>query len=181
MAYLSQSLRELDRSLGGSLHVIAGDPAAVLKELLSRYEATEVHISEEFEPYGLMRDRKVEEAGVKLIRTGGPYAVAPGRVRKPSDGTPYKVYTPFYKAWLAHGWRDPAPRPTEIPTVTPGSADRDFPTWQMPEGSIVMPAGEDADTDATTTNTPDGQATQAPVDTVSNMAKRAAKTRGAAL
>jgi len=44
----------------------------------------------------------------------------------------------------------------------------------------LLPAGEDADTDATTTNTPDGQATQAPVDTVSNMAKRAAKSRGAA-
>jgi len=44
----------------------------------------------------------------------------------------------------------------------------------------LRPAGEDADSDATTTNTPDGEATQAPVDTVSNMAKRAAKTRGAA-
>jgi hypothetical protein len=45
----------------------------------------------------------------------------------------------------------------------------------------LLPAGEDADTDATTTNTPDGEATQAPVDTVANMAKRAAKTRGAAI
>ena len=45
----------------------------------------------------------------------------------------------------------------------------------------LLPAGEDADTDATTTNTPDSEATQAPVDTVSNMAKRAAKTRGAAI
>ena len=45
----------------------------------------------------------------------------------------------------------------------------------------LLPAGEDADSDATTTNTPDGDATQAPVDTVSNMAKRAAKTRGAAI
>jgi hypothetical protein len=45
----------------------------------------------------------------------------------------------------------------------------------------LLPAGEDADTDATTTNTPDGEATQAPVDTVSNMAKRAAKSRGAAI
>ena len=44
----------------------------------------------------------------------------------------------------------------------------------------LLPAGEDADSDATTTNTPDGEATQAPVDTVANMAKRAAKTRGAA-
>ena len=37
----------------------------------------------------------------------------------------------------------------------------------------------DAD-DSTTTVTPDGESTQAPVDTVANMAKRAAKSRGAA-
>ena len=144
LAYMSQSLRELDRTLGNSLHAMVGDQATVLKELMARYNATEVHISEEFEPYGLARDRKVEEAGIPLIRTGGPYAIAPGRVRKPSDGTPYKVYTPFYRAWLAHGWRDPEPRPTEIPCVTPSSSDRSFPTWQMPEGVILTPAGEEA-------------------------------------
>ena len=44
----------------------------------------------------------------------------------------------------------------------------------------LQPAGADADSDATTTNTPSGDATQAPVDTVSNMAKSAAKKRGAA-
>ena len=45
----------------------------------------------------------------------------------------------------------------------------------------LVPAGEEDNTDATTTNTPDSDATTAPVDTVSNMAKRAAKTRGAAI
>jgi hypothetical protein len=45
----------------------------------------------------------------------------------------------------------------------------------------LMPAGDEDDTDATTTNTPTGDATTTPVDTVSNMAKRAAKSRGAAL
>ena len=45
----------------------------------------------------------------------------------------------------------------------------------------LMPAGDEDDTGATTTNTPTGDATTAPVDTVSNMAKRAAKTRGAAI
>lgn len=44
----------------------------------------------------------------------------------------------------------------------------------------LVPAGEDADTDATTTNTASGDATTAPVDTVSNMAKQAARKRGAA-
>lgn len=44
----------------------------------------------------------------------------------------------------------------------------------------LHPAGEDAeDETATTTNTPAGDPTQNPVDTVDDMAKRAAKTRGA--
>jgi hypothetical protein len=43
----------------------------------------------------------------------------------------------------------------------------------------LRPAGELDDTDATTTNTPAGDATTAPVDTVANMAKKAAKKRGA--
>jgi deoxyribodipyrimidine photo-lyase len=144
LAYLSQSLRELDRSLGHSLHVIAGDEVEVLQELMKRYDADEVHISEEFEPFGLARDQRVEAAGITLTRTGSPYAVAPGRVRKPSDGTPYRVYTPFYRAWLAHGWRDPAQTPIEIPTVTPRDSDRSFPDWKMPEDVTVVPAGEEA-------------------------------------
>ena len=144
LAYVSQSLHELDRSLGNSLHVIAGDEVTVLQELMKRYGASEVHISEEFEPNGLARDKRVEDAGIKLIRTGSPYAVAPGRVRKPSDGTPYRVYTPFYKAWLAHGWRDPAPTPDLIPTVTPRTSDREFPDVKMPADVAVMPAGEEA-------------------------------------
>ena len=44
----------------------------------------------------------------------------------------------------------------------------------------LQPAGELDDTDATTTNTPAGNATTAPVDTVANMAKKAARKRGAA-
>ena len=144
LAYMAQSLRLLDASLGNSLHAMVGDQVEVLTELMKRYNAESVHISEEFEPYGLARDKRVEASGIPLIRTGSPYAVAPGRVRKPSDGTPYKVYTPFYKAWLAHGWRDPAPTPTEIPTVTPRESDRNFPTWTMPEGVRVTPAGEEA-------------------------------------
>ena len=31
------------------------------------------------------------------------------------DGTAYRVYTPFYKAWLAHGWPEPAAPPDPGP------------------------------------------------------------------
>ena len=142
LAYMAQSLRALDESLGNCLHVKEGKQEEVLRELMDRYGATEVHISEDFEPYGAKRDARIEKAGIKLVRTGSPYAVAPGRVRKPSDGTPYKVYTPFYKAWCVHGWRAPAPKPKKILAATPGKNDRQFPDSQLPDGVVLTPAGE---------------------------------------
>jgi deoxyribodipyrimidine photo-lyase len=142
LAYMGQSLRALDESLGNCLHIIEGDQVEVLSELIKKYEVAEVHISDEYERYGAARDARVEAAGIKLIRTGSPYAVAPGRVLKPSDATPYKVYTPFYRAWCAHGWRAPAKRPTQIPAVKPIAKYRAFPDFLTPEGAQIIPAGE---------------------------------------
>ena len=144
LAYLGQSLRALDESLGNCLQVIAGDPLTVLKDLQKKYDAESVHISAEYEPYGSARDKNIEDSGIKLIRTGSPYAVAPGRVLKPSDGTPYRVYTPFYKGWCAHGWRKPADKPKEIPAVKPSGEAREFPDWKYPQGVTITSAGESA-------------------------------------
>ena len=144
LAYLGQSLRLLDASLSNNLHVMVGDQVEVLRQLMQRYETDEVHISEEFEPYGVARDLRVEAAGITLIRTGSPYAIAPGRVRKPSDGTAYKVYTPFFRAWMVHGWRDPAPTPKKINCAKPLESDRSFPDWPLPADVSITPAGEQA-------------------------------------
>ena len=144
LAYMSNSLRALDESLGNRLHIIEGDQVKVIKELMDLYGATEVHISAEVERYGAERDLRVEAAGIPLIRTGSPYAVAPGRVVKPSDGTPYKVYTPFYKNWCIHGWRAPAPRPKVIKAPTPPDKYRAFPDFPVPAGTTIIEAGEAA-------------------------------------
>ena len=144
LAYMGQSLRALDDSLGNCLHIIEGDQVEVLKELIEMYGVSEVHISDEYERYGAARDARVEAAGIKLVRTGSPYAVAPGRVLKPSDATPYRVYTPFYRAWCTHGWRAPAKTPTKIPAVTPPAKYRAFPDFPMPAGVNVIAAGEKA-------------------------------------
>ncbi|CAB5121679.1 MAG: deoxyribodipyrimidine photo-lyase [Actinobacteria bacterium] len=144
LAYLGKSLRSLDDSLGNTLHVMVGEQSEVLKELMKRYNAASVHISTEYEPYGAARDLRVETAGIPLIRTGSPYAVAPGRVVKPSDSTPYKVYTPFYRAWAVHGWRKPADAPKKIKSVMPHESDRNFPDWPLPDGTSITVAGENA-------------------------------------
>ena len=144
LAYMSQSLRKLDESLGNKLHIIEGDQVEVLSTLIKKYGVEQVHISDEYERYGAARDARVEAAGITLVRTGSPYAVTPGRVVKPSDGTPYKVYTPFYKAWCIHGWRAPAVTPKKFNCVEPTSEYRAFPDFVMPDGVSVIEAGEEA-------------------------------------
>ncbi len=142
LAYLGQSLRALDQSLGNSLHVMIGDPVDVLKQLKAKYSANSVHISAEYEPYGFARDVRVEDAGISLTRTGTPYAIAPGSVVKPSDGTAYKVFTPFFRAWCNHGWKLPTLAPKDLSTVVPSNDDRNFPDWPIPFGAKMHPAGE---------------------------------------
>ncbi len=144
LAYLAQSLKNLDASLDKKLQVIAGQPIEVLKKLQEKYNAQSVHISAEYEPVSAAQDLEIEKSGIKLVRTGSAYAVAPGRVLKPSDQTPYRVYTPFYRAWLAHGWRKPEQKPKSIAAVTPDSDSRQFPDWKVPTGVRITEAGEAA-------------------------------------
>ncbi|MEP7020980.1 MAG: deoxyribodipyrimidine photo-lyase, partial [Pseudonocardiales bacterium] len=112
IAFLYRTLRALDADLrthGGRLLVRRGKPANVVPRVAREAQASAVHVSADFGPYGMRRDAAVGDAlgDVPLVRTGSPYAIAPGRVLK-SDATPFKVFTPFYRAWLAHGWRAPA-------------------------------------------------------------------------
>jgi deoxyribodipyrimidine photo-lyase len=112
IAFLFRSLRALDedlRSHGGRLVVRRGDPVTVVPQVAKEAGAESVHISADFGPYGRRRDAAVEQAlgDVRLERTGSPYVVAPGRLTK-KDGEVYKVYTPYYRAWKEHGWREPA-------------------------------------------------------------------------
>jgi deoxyribodipyrimidine photo-lyase len=111
LTFLYGCLRELDDALGGKLLVVKGDPADVVPRVAEAVDARTVHVAADYGPYGRRRDEAVEKAladdGRELHRIGSPYAVAPGRVTK-GDGDPFKVFTPFRRAWTDHGWRPPA-------------------------------------------------------------------------
>ena len=148
-AYLADSLTALDDSLrqrGAGLSIVRGDPVRQVVQAAREVQASRVHIAADYGPYGRRRDRAVEEAlsdaGIELVRTGSPYAVAPDRVKNGSGG-PYQVFTPFYRAWLEHGWRDPVEAPGDATWLAlRHTVEVERP--QLPPGLALPEAGEAA-------------------------------------
>lgn len=145
-AYLARLLQDFSDRIGG-LHVVHGDPSTELVRVARQAGATSVHIAADFTPYGSERDVAVEAAlaahGIRLERTGSPYAVSPGRVTK-DDGAGYRVFTPFFRAWKEHGWRNPAPEPADVPWLRPDGRTHQIPDADVPEGLTLPPLGEAA-------------------------------------
>jgi deoxyribodipyrimidine photo-lyase len=147
IAFMYRTLRALDEQLrehGGGLVVRRGKPENVVPAVAKEVSASSVHISADFGPYGKARDERVKDAlTVPLVRTGSPYAVAPGRVTK-GDGTPFRVYTAFYRAWSEHGWREPAPsKPDDVQWRTVDGTGIP-PDPDLPSGLTLPDAGEEA-------------------------------------
>ena len=124
-AWLAGTLRALDERLGGRLVVRYGDPVEVVPQVAREVEATTVHVVGRDHAVRRRRDAAVDDALATstLQATGSPYAVGPGRVLNGSGG-PYQVFTPFAKAWRAHGWVEPAPHAARPDLVALDSDER---------------------------------------------------------
>lgn len=143
-AYLTASLRSLGSAVGG-LALLEGDPVRRVVEAARAVGAQQVHVAADFGPHGASRDAAVEralgEAGLALVRTGSPYAVAPGRLRT-GGGTAYQVFTPYHRAWADHGWRAPAGDPADVEWLRlEGSGP--LPDVDLPRGMTLPEAGEE--------------------------------------
>jgi deoxyribodipyrimidine photo-lyase len=144
-AFLYRCLRALDESMGGRLVVRTGDPVDVVPQVAREAGAGQVLVSADFGPYGPQRDVAVGGAlladGGRLVGVGSPYAVDPGRIRK-QDGTPFQVFSPFYRAWRATGWTPAAPAPVSVGWVR-GIRSHGIPD-DPPLDASLPPAGEAA-------------------------------------
>ena len=149
-SYLGASLRALDgrlREQRGRLSVVRGRPARRVTLAAKAVGARRVHVSADFGPYGRRRDEDVERAlaeeGIELVRTGSPYAVEPGTLTNGS-GEPYRVYTPFSRAWTEHGWAAPVDPPRGATWRQLDDGTTEIPEPRPPEGLRLPDAGEDA-------------------------------------
>ena len=142
--FLFGALASLNETLGGALVVREGDPEIVIPELAREVSAEQVFVAKDFAPYGRRRDAavaaKLKEFGVRLRGVGSPYAVEPGSVKK-DDGTPYAVFTPFYKRWSPLLTPLDESDPVHSLMVTPGSVrSLDMPTQPVVDVALPDPS-----------------------------------------
>ena len=98
--WLHCSLHALNQSLGGKLSVYEGDPKQILADIVQRLPVTAVHWNRCYEPWSMERDTKIKtillQMGIQGESHNGSLLWEPWDIKK-DDGTPYKVFTPFYR------------------------------------------------------------------------------------
>ncbi|WP_281883770.1 deoxyribodipyrimidine photo-lyase [Paenibacillus sp. YYML68] len=98
-------LTRLYREAGAQLHVLHGEPSAVLQGLLAAHpDIDELVLHEDVSPYALKRDRELRAAAeARGVRVTAFEEASLADVREFARWSgrqqPYKVYTPFYKRW----------------------------------------------------------------------------------
>jgi deoxyribodipyrimidine photo-lyase len=113
--WLRKSLAGLDESLGGALRLLYGEAGRIIPELASDTGATAVYWNRCVEPWRVDRDADIKSTllsrDIEVHTFNGSYMYDPAEVRK-QDGTPYRVFTPFYrKGCLENGPEPRAPLP----------------------------------------------------------------------
>lgn len=122
LAALDDSLRQhsIEAGLGVLLAEGAQDLAKRFALEARQLGAAEVFAARAFDPQGIAEQNSVglalQAEGIFLKLVGSNYAVQPGTVVK-GDGTPYRVYTPFFKAWMEQLDARPSALPTSATFV----------------------------------------------------------------
>lgn len=111
---LRASWKSLADSLDGKLTIV--ESPSQLVAFAKNVQASTVFASKVFDPNGVRElaaiGKDLAATGIELKTSGGNYAVDPGIVRK-ADGTPYRVYTPFFNEWVK---RNPGP-PVQVASL----------------------------------------------------------------
>jgi deoxyribodipyrimidine photo-lyase len=147
--FLAQSLaglREGLRERGGDLLIRYGDPVAETIRLAVGTGAQAVFVADDVTRYAARRRRRLEAecARHRLGLTVTPqHAVVPAGEVTPAGGGHYRVFTPYWRAWLATAWRQEHAAPDTITMPAVGDP-RDIPHVDAGYSPGLVPGGEAA-------------------------------------
>ena len=124
--WLHHSLALLNRSLEGCLAFFHGDPLEIIPAFVTATGASAVHWNRCYEPWRIKRDERINESliqkGVAVESFNGSLLWEPWEIKK-TDGTPYKVFTPYYRKGCLNAAppRIPLPKPERLELIEPPS------------------------------------------------------------
>ncbi|MGE4312693.1 MAG: deoxyribodipyrimidine photo-lyase [Pseudobdellovibrionaceae bacterium] len=117
--WLHHSLASLNTSLSDHLALFKGKADEILPDLVKQTGATAVYWNRCYEPWRMARDTKIKqslkEAGITVETFKANLLWEPWEI-KTGGGTPYQVFTPFYKkgCLAAEQPRAPLPAPERL-------------------------------------------------------------------
>ena len=98
--WLHNSLQSLNESLDGKLSIYSQNPEIVIQELLKKYEVKAVFWNRCYEPWRIDRDIDIkaylDDKNIENKSFNSHLLWEPWEISK-DDGTPYRVFTPYYK------------------------------------------------------------------------------------
>lgn len=103
--FIHRSVTEIDSELtqrGAGIIAAYGDPAQIVPELAKSLDADVVIAAHDDDPYAIRRD---DQVGKELKKQGIHFTTVCDHLIKErqdvlkTDGTPYRVFTPYAKAW----------------------------------------------------------------------------------
>ena len=117
--WLHYSLQKLKKQFDNKLIFSKGNPEVILTELCQSESINNIFWNRVYEPWGISRDKKIKEnmkkEGVEINTFNGSLLWEPWQVLK-NDGTPYRVFTPYYRRGClnANKPRRPLEKPRKI-------------------------------------------------------------------
>ncbi len=117
--WLHHSLHKLNESLGGNLYIARGKADDIIPALAKKIKAGGVYWNRCYEPWRIARDKQIKETlkenDIDAQSFNGSLLWEPwDKSVLKNDGTPYKVFTPFYQNASGHAPREPLPAPARL-------------------------------------------------------------------
>lgn len=110
--WLHESLSQLNHSLNNALIFRAGSPLPILEQLAKETNASAIFWNRCYEPWRIARDKIIKKSLPISRSFNGSLLFEPQNALK-EDGTPYKVFTPFYQKGCLN--RAPTPQEPKAP------------------------------------------------------------------